>query len=141
MAKIKMHRPSIFMGRARGFKIYVDGVNLGSVSNGSSVELEISEGQHEMYCKQDFLNSIEVCKFSINANETKSFTASYQTPIKTMAFFVLAIAISLISAEAFLSLIKISGSIYLSLCSGLFALVSMLFLKQMKLSSITISEN
>ena len=72
MAKVIVVRSSEFVNLFRSYKIFIDGKEIGSVSNSSSVELELESGKHIIQLKIDWCTSNQI-EFEIEENETKSF--------------------------------------------------------------------
>ena len=139
MAKIIVHRPSGFLGFAKRFKIYVDNQKVGALANGSSYEFEIAAGQHEIYCKQDMFSTIEGYQFSINENETKSFNATYQKPVKTLGVMFLWIFLSIILSRSLTSLLNLNEQLWL-LFYFIFVILLLFFMKKFKMFKINIAE-
>ena len=113
MATIKIHRPNKFIGRIKKFQVYVDDINIGAVSNGETQEFQIAAGQHKMYCKQDFFNSNFIYDFSIEDNETKTFTVQYINKPMRSILLVLGILISAFLSHWLTSLLKINQEFWL----------------------------
>ena len=57
MAKIIIHRKLQWVDGARAYKILIDGQMAGRIRAGKSLELEVSEGSHEVQLKIDWCYS------------------------------------------------------------------------------------
>ncbi|MEI2738519.1 MAG: hypothetical protein V9F01_07025 [Chitinophagaceae bacterium] len=75
MAILKVKRKSEWINRVRNIGIYLDGVRLGTVSNGETAEFEIAEGAHQLKAKIDWCRSNEE-SFTVSAGETYSIIVS-----------------------------------------------------------------
>jgi hypothetical protein len=73
MPLLKITRQSEYANRMRAIKIFVDAICIGTIENGETKEFEIAKGSHEVQAKIDWCTSNKVT-FSINQNDTKSFT-------------------------------------------------------------------
>ena len=58
--KIIINRKSEWINRARGFRLFIDGKEMGKLSNGSSEEYQVEPGKHILYCKIDWCSSREI---------------------------------------------------------------------------------
>lgn len=139
MATIKIHRPNKFIGRIKKFQVYVDDINIGAVSNGETQEFQIPAGQHKMYCKQDFFNSNFIYDFSIEENETKTFTAQYLEKPSFSIFLVLGILIAGLLSHWLTSLLQINYEFWLAFYV-VFVFGFFLLMKATKQFAINISE-
>jgi len=54
---ITITRDSGYADRLRAYKIILDGENVGSISNGEKVDLNVPAGEHELYLKIDWARS------------------------------------------------------------------------------------
>ena len=88
MPKLKITREKNFLGMIRKFKIFLNGNQIGVISNGETKEFDIPEGNHQLYCKQDFLNVPVRFDFSISSDETKIFTTRYEKTKMSMFLLV-----------------------------------------------------
>ena len=57
---IAIRRSSEYMNRARGFKVMIDGNEVGRIRNGASEEYAVSPGVHKVICKIDWCSSHEM---------------------------------------------------------------------------------
>jgi hypothetical protein len=64
--KIILTRSSEWMNRLRVYRVFIDGMEIGSVKNGSSEEFAVMPGAHKIQCKQTFYSSPE---FDINLRQ------------------------------------------------------------------------
>ena len=71
MAKIILKRTSEYVNRMRDYKIYLDGLNIGTIANGETKQFEINTGQHSIIAKIDWCCSPEI-NVNLIENETKS---------------------------------------------------------------------
>ena len=60
MATIRIKRTSEYNNKMRTYKIYIDGQNVGTISNGETKEFQTTEGQHSMFAKIDWCSSPEI---------------------------------------------------------------------------------
>ena len=139
MATIKIHRPNKFIGRIRKFKVYVDDNKIGDVSNGETQEFQIAAGQHKIYCKQDFFNSPFIYDFSIEENQTKTFTVQYINKPIFSIFLLLGIFLSAFLSQWLTTLLSINKEMWLAFYV-VFVLVILLLMKATKQFTINISE-
>lgn len=72
MAIIKLQRPSELLNLLRKYQIYIDGINIGTISNGETKEFSISEGQHIIIAKIGWCSSQEI-NFYIEETQTEEF--------------------------------------------------------------------
>jgi hypothetical protein len=68
--KIILRRKSEFMNRTRGIRIFIDGVEVGKITNGNTEEYFVNPGVHTMQCKIDWCSS-PVMDLTINSDESK----------------------------------------------------------------------
>jgi len=139
MATIKIQRPNKFIGGIRKFKVYVDDIKIGAVSNGETQEFQIAAGQHKIQCKQDFFNSPFIYDFSIQENETKTFTVQYPNKPIFIILRVLGILISAVLSHLITDLLKINQQFWLAFYV-VFVFIILLLLKATKQFAINISE-
>jgi len=71
MAKIILQRTSEYVNRMRDYKIYLDGLKIGTIANGETKQFEINTGQHSIIAKIDWCCSPEI-NTTFSENETKS---------------------------------------------------------------------
>ncbi len=57
MATIKLDRTNEYTNRFRKFRVYIDGIKAGEISNGESKSFEVTAGKHEVVCKIDWCSS------------------------------------------------------------------------------------
>ena len=88
MPKLKITREKNFLGMIRKFKVFLNGNQIGVISNGETKEFDIPEGNHQLYCKQDILNVPVPFDFSILSDETKIFTTRYEKTKMSMFLLV-----------------------------------------------------
>lgn len=55
--KIILNRKGEWVNRARVFKVYIDGTEVGRIRNGSAEEFTVSPGEHVVECKVDWCSS------------------------------------------------------------------------------------
>ena len=72
MAKLIIQRNSEFNNRFRGYGIYIDGVKVGTISNGQAEEYVVAPGEHKIIAKVDWCSSPERT-FTVRDNEKKYF--------------------------------------------------------------------
>lgn len=72
MAKLIIIRNAEYVNRIRTYRIYLDGVKLGSVANGAAKEFTIPAGQHQVYAKIDWCYSPTI-SFEVKEQETKTY--------------------------------------------------------------------
>jgi hypothetical protein len=70
MATIRINRKREFINLFRNYKIFIDGLQVGKVSNGEIKEFEITEGKHIVTAKIDWCGSQKIL-LNFNSNETK----------------------------------------------------------------------
>lgn len=58
------------MNRARGIKVFIDGIEVGKITNGGTEEYLVKPGVHTMQCKVDWCSSPET-DFAVNSDESK----------------------------------------------------------------------
>jgi len=58
--KIIVRRKGEWMNRLRNYKIFIDGTQAGSVSNGNAQEFQVEPGMHKVRCKVDWCGSEEM---------------------------------------------------------------------------------
>ena len=54
---IKIKRDSGYVDRLRAYKVVVDGNVVGEIKNGQQIELDVSQGKHELFLKIDWCRS------------------------------------------------------------------------------------
>ncbi len=73
MPTLKIIRISEYTNRIRAIKLFVDGIKIGTITNGETEDFELTAGQHTIITKIDWCTSNKIT-FTITENETKSFT-------------------------------------------------------------------
>jgi hypothetical protein len=68
--KIILRRKSEFMNRTRGIRVFIDGMEMGKIANGSTEEYTITPGMHTMQCKIDWCSS-HLIDLAVNSDESK----------------------------------------------------------------------
>jgi hypothetical protein len=71
MATIKIQRTSEYNNRMRDYKIFVDGQQVGTISNGQTKEFTILAGRHRVAARIDWCSSPDV-SITVQDNETKN---------------------------------------------------------------------
>ena len=56
--KIEIWRTERFFDRRNDFKIYIDDVEIGSISNGEKKNYEVESGLHTLWVKSSFLQKV-----------------------------------------------------------------------------------
>lgn len=69
-SRIILSRSSEWMNRARGFRVFIDGQEVGAIRNGGSEEFKVEPGVHTVVCKVDWCSSQEV-GVVVSAGETE----------------------------------------------------------------------
>jgi hypothetical protein len=64
-----------WVARLRSFRIFIDGTNAGSVKNGGSSDIAVTNGEHSVQVRMDWVRSLEV-KVSVIEGATVAMTAS-----------------------------------------------------------------
>ena len=70
MAKIKIQRASKYANKIRDYKIFIDGQNVGTISDGETKEFEVMPGKRTVTAKIDWCCSPDFV-IDVSANETK----------------------------------------------------------------------
>lgn len=71
-SKITITRGNAYTDRARAYKVFVDGSEIGRVKNEQSETFPIAPGTHEVYLKLDWTKSPKV-SFDVGAGEEVRF--------------------------------------------------------------------
>lgn len=58
--KIILNRKNEWRNRARGFKVWIDGKEAGTIADGGSEEYAVEPGKHKLQCKIDWCSSPEL---------------------------------------------------------------------------------
>ena len=73
MAQLKITRDKGWADKLRSYKIIVDEKEIAEIKEGETVELDIDQGQHELYCMIAWCRSNKLT-FDVNSlNEIKAF--------------------------------------------------------------------
>ncbi len=72
MSKLIVIRSSEYVNLFRDYKIFVDGSEHGSLSNGASIEIDLQPGRHRIQLKIDWCSSNEV-EFEVAENEIRTY--------------------------------------------------------------------
>ena len=75
MAKLVISRKSQFINRANEFKIYLNGQELGVISSGETIELDIPEGKSIIKAKINWMGSQDL-PISVKNDESKFISIS-----------------------------------------------------------------
>jgi hypothetical protein len=75
MARLIVKRKNQWINRMRLVGIYVDGLKVGTVSNGDAEEFKVAAGTHKVKAKMEWCRSNEL-EFTIGENETKTLALS-----------------------------------------------------------------
>ena len=129
MPKLIITREKNFLGMIRKFKIFLNGNQIGVISNGETKEFDIPEGNHQIYCKQDFLNVAIPFDFSIYSDETKSFTACYQQSAMSMFLLIAGSMSSILFARWVTDKFKLEEYFYSLIYLSLFGILLYLLRK------------
>ena len=68
--KIILTRANEWLNRLRPYKVLIDGVEVGTITNDSSEEFAIGEGNHLLQCKINWYSSADDFRINIGSNET-----------------------------------------------------------------------
>lgn len=79
LAKIILSRKNEFMNRARAFKVFIDGEEVGKIGNNKVEEFDIVAGSHTILCKIDWCSS-EV--YTIQAKEDDTIYLQVKSGMK-----------------------------------------------------------
>ena len=96
MAKLIITRSSEYINRVRGIRIFINGNEMGKISNGQTRETELPAGNYSLKAKVDWCGSNEF-HFQVADNETKEVTLTsfgyswYFIPISFVITSVVAI--------------------------------------------------
>lgn len=69
-AKIILARPNEWLNRQRPYRVWIDGVEVGTITNDSSEEFSVSEGNHRLQCRINWYGSFEDFQVNMRSNET-----------------------------------------------------------------------
>lgn len=73
--KIIVNRKGEWINRARGFRVFLDGKEMGKIANGGAEDYPVEPGMHTLYCKIDWCSS-EAFQIEIKEGETKFVKAA-----------------------------------------------------------------
>lgn len=68
--KIILHRKSEFMNKLRGIKVFIDGMEVGKITNGATEKYAVKPGVHTIQCKIDWCSS-PMIDLVVNSDESK----------------------------------------------------------------------
>ena len=60
MASIKLHRKREYTNRMRDYKIFINGLEVGTIANGETKEFATTVGQHSVTAKIDWCSSPDI---------------------------------------------------------------------------------
>ena len=72
MPQIIIQRTHEFTNSLRDYRVYIDGIMQGKISDGSTTEFEVDAGSHKLVSKIDWAGSPDI-KFDIKEGEIKTF--------------------------------------------------------------------
>ena len=87
MARLIITRKSEFVNALRDYRIYLNGKEIGTISNGETEEFVIPEGTNTLIAKIDWCGSQEL-KINVSNEETKSLSISGFRPGLFFLFFI-----------------------------------------------------
>jgi hypothetical protein len=90
--KIIISRKSEWINRARGFKLFLDGNEMGKIANGGSEEYVVEPGVHSIQCKIDWCSSPELT-VELKEGETKFLKASSGMKYYTVGYIFLILSL------------------------------------------------
>lgn len=68
--KIILNRKNEWRNRARGFKVWIDGKEVGTIADGGSEAYPVEPGTHKLLCKIDWCSSPEL-ELTVQEGETR----------------------------------------------------------------------
>jgi hypothetical protein len=139
MPKIQLTREKNYLGMIRKFKVYLNGKQIGTVPNGGTSEFEVPEGNHQLYCKQDFLNVAIPFDFNISNDEIKTFTTRYEKTKMSMFLLIFGSMSSILFSRWFTDKFKLEEYFYSLIYLSLFGIL-LFSLRAMKAFQIKIIE-
>ena len=122
--KIIINRKSEFVNRARGFKVIIDGKEVGKLPNGGSEEFQVAPGPHMLLLKIDWCCSPEL-NFEIKEGETQFFITG--SGMKYYSYGVIILLISFLASPA-LKLMNIPRPVNFSIIQFLMLLPLLLYM-------------
>jgi len=95
MPQIRINRSSEYINYLRNYRIFVDGVFVGTIANGRTKEIEVSPGPHKLILKIDWCSSpaleFVADHYNILEFETGCFRKGYfLTPLMLLMFIICA---------------------------------------------------
>ena len=90
--KIIISRKSEWINRARGFKLFLDGKEMGKIANGVSEEYAVDPGVHTIQCKIDWCSSPEL-HVEVKEGETKFLKAGSGMKYYTVGYIFLILSL------------------------------------------------
>lgn len=93
-AKIILTRPREWFNQTRGFRIWVDGNEMGEIRNGSSETIMLEPGIHSLQCRLAWYGSQEI-KMSLNAGDISWLRVRNGMKYYWHSFIILLLGISL----------------------------------------------
>ena len=90
--KIIVSRKSEWINRARGFKFFLDGKEMGKIANGGSEEYLVEPGVHTLQCKIDWCSSPELA-IELKEGETKFLKAASGMKYYTVGYIFLILSL------------------------------------------------
>jgi Protein of unknown function (DUF2846) len=78
-ATININRIGEWMNRARAFKVFIDGQQVGTISNGTQASFPVAPGTHKVECKVDWCSSRE---FEVKAAAGETVYLQVQSGMK-----------------------------------------------------------
>ncbi|MFT3824953.1 MAG: hypothetical protein QM731_13605 [Chitinophagaceae bacterium] len=91
--KIILNRKQEWINRARSFKVYIDGSEVGRIRNDSAEEFSISPGEHVVQCKVDWCTSRTV---TINLRQDEKAYLKVQSGMKYYLYLVIPLFIGVL---------------------------------------------
>ncbi len=68
MGKLILNRNSEWNNKGRNFRLFIDGTEIGKISDGETKEFELKSGKHRFYAKIDWCKS-KTIDFELSENE------------------------------------------------------------------------
>lgn len=90
--KIIISRKSEWVNRARGYKILIDGTEVGKLANGGSEEFQVMPGIHKVQSKINWCTSPEL-ELEVKENETKFLKTGSVMKFYKIGYIILLLAI------------------------------------------------
>jgi hypothetical protein len=105
MAILKIARLNEKTNRLRAIKLFVDGVNVGTIANGETKDFEVTASAHEVIAKIDWCTSNQI-SCVISDKETKLFALNSFAQTNPLGIFA-AIYYTSFGRKKYLNLIEI----------------------------------